>query len=409
MAYLGVFFQYTGMACFYFQDLKGYGMNRDCAGVSGAGGDCEAPFLSDQKIAAQAEMFANRLKKRFRHLKKWAKRRGVDAFRLYDRDIPEIPLILDWYGDAIAGALYQGSRERDEAEKERWLAAMRQAAADALGIPADQIFLKERRRLRGRDEGNVQYGKFGGENFVRIAEEGGLKFRVNLSDYLDTGLFLDRRIMRGLVREEAAGKRVLNLFCYTASFSVYAASGGAAETDSVDISNTYLEWARENFALNGFAAQVFPRGPRRTGKSFSGSGAGRAGASPAVKGAAPNRLIRADVLRFLSGAASAGKTWDLIILDPPAFSNSKKMSGVLDVRRDHRELLSRCLVLLAPGGRLWFSAGIRGFRPDPAALQAALSPRFPDLNVSDAGREIVDEDFKGGRLPACYIFRRGAG
>jgi 23S rRNA G2069 N7-methylase RlmK/C1962 C5-methylase RlmI len=282
---------------------------------------------------------------------------------------------------------------------------MKRAAAEALDIPADRIFLKERRRLRGRDGGNVQYGKFSGENFVRVTEEGGLKFTVNLSDYLDTGLFLDRRVMRNLIRKEAAGKRVLNLFCYTGAFSVYAASGGAAETDSVDISNTYLEWARGNFALNGFAARIFPCEPRAgTGR---GSAAGRAGKYPALKRAAPNRLVRDDVLRFLSGAASAAKTWDLIILDPPAFSNSKKMSAVLDIRRDHRELLSRCLALLAPGGRLWFSAGIRGFHPDPAALLAALAPRFPGLSIGDAGREIIDEDFKGRRPPLCYIFRRG--
>jgi 23S rRNA G2069 N7-methylase RlmK/C1962 C5-methylase RlmI len=376
-----------------------------------AGADTKAKSGPEEKTAAQAEMLANRLKKRFRHLKKWAKRRGIGAFRLYDRDIPEIPLLLDWYDGAaggdgsLAGALYKSPREKDEAEEERWLAAMKQAAADALDIPADHIFLKERRRLRGRDRGNVQYEKFGSRNFVRITEEGGLKFRVNLSDYLDTGLFLDRRAVRALVRKDAAGKRVLNLFCYTASFSVYAASGGAAETDSVDISNTYLGWARENFSLNGFAAEIFPRGLRR--EDLSGSGSGRAGKIPAAKNAAPNRLIRADVSGFLSAAASAGKTWDLIILDPPAFSNSKKMKSDLDLRRDHRELLGRCLALLAPGGRLWFSADTRGFRPDPAALLAALGPRFPGLGIGAAGREIIDEDFRDRKPPSCLIFRRG--
>jgi 23S rRNA G2069 N7-methylase RlmK/C1962 C5-methylase RlmI len=364
----------------------------------------EAPPGPEEKTAAQAEMLANRLKKRFRHLKKWAKRREVGAFRLYDRDIPEIPLLLDWYNDSLAGALYRGPREGTEAG-ENWLAAMRRAAAGALDLPADRIFLKERRRLRGRDKGEVQYGKFGNKNFVRLTEEGGLKFKVNLSDYLDTGLFLDRRAVRALVRKDAAGKRVLNLFCYTASFSVYAASGGAVETDSVDISNTYLGWARENFSLNGFAAEIFPRGPRPP----SGSGSGRAGTSPPGGSAAPasNRLIRADVLRFLSAAASAGKTWDLIILDPPAFSNSKKMTASFDLRRDHRELLGRCLSLLAPGGRLWFSADTRGFRPDPAGLLAALGPRFPGLGIEEAGKEIIDEDFKNRRLPSCLIFQRG--
>jgi 23S rRNA G2069 N7-methylase RlmK/C1962 C5-methylase RlmI len=191
---------------------------------------------------------------------------------------------------------------------------------------------------------------------------------VNLSDYLDTGLFLDHRKTRSLVRAAAPGKRVLNLFCYTASFSVYAAAGGALSVDSVDLSNTYLDWAKTNFALNGMEAREFP----------------------------PWRLVRADARAFLDGAEADGLRWDLIVLDPPAFSNSKKMAGTLDLRRDHQGLVAQCLRLLSPGGQLLFSANAKGFRLDPA--------EFPGVVVEDLREKIRDEDFAGKRLPGVYRF-----
>ncbi|MDR0598241.1 MAG: class I SAM-dependent methyltransferase [Treponema sp.] len=341
-------------------------------------------LLSEQKTAAQAEMLGNRLKKRYRHLRRWARRTGAGAYRLYDRDIPEIPLVLDFYGDAessatagaatgaIAGALYERPYEKEG--EARWLAAMTEAVSGALGIPGDSIFLKERSRQRGR----AQYEKIRSRGEVRDITEGGLRFRVNLSDYLDTGLFPDHRKTRGLVREISPGKRVLNLFCYTASFSVYAAAAGAQSVDSVDLSNTYLDWAKTNFALNKLEA--LPVSPA----ALCG------GAAPLP----PFRLIRADALRFLEAAASL--RWDLIILDPPAFSNSKNMERVLDLKRDHRGLIARCLSLLAPAGRLIFSANLRGF---------ALNPEdFPGTAVEDMRETIRDEDFAGRRLPAVYSF-----
>ena len=346
------------------------------------------PVSAADKTPAQALLFANRLRKRFRHLAKWAKRTGVGAFRLYDRDIPEIPLVLDYYGDpsqpgpaALAGALYQRPYEKDEAEETRWLEAMRAAAAEALGIEPRNIFLKRRERQRGRG----QYAKIGERRFEREVAEGGLVFRVNLSDYLDTGLFLDRRLMRARVREEARGKRVLNLFCYTASFSVYAAAGGAALTDSVDLSNTYLEWARVNFNLNGLSAAVV-----KMEDYFQRGNPG-----------AEHRLIRADVFAFLDQAAD--RRWDLIILDPPAFSNSKKMRFTLDLKRDHAGLIARCLGLLAPGGKLWFSANPRSFALDAAALEAELAERFPGVRVTDPGKRMVDEDFTGRKTPKNWV------
>jgi 23S rRNA G2069 N7-methylase RlmK/C1962 C5-methylase RlmI len=318
---------------------------------------------TDDKTAAQAEMLVNRLTKRYRHLRKWARRIGTDAFRLYDRDIPEIPLVLDLYSDAVAGALYERPYEKDPTEENRWLHAMTEAVSGALDIPRERIFLKQRHRQRG----TAQYEKILDCHEFRDVREGGLCFRVNLSDYLDTGLFPDHRKTRSLVRDAARGKRVLNLFCYTASFSVYAAAG-ALSVDSVDMSNTYLDWAKTNFALNGLLAG----------------------------NTSPWRFIRADALRFLEDAAAAGLSWDLIILDPPAFSNSKKMTGTLDLKRDHRTLIKGCLSLLNPGGQLLFSANARSFHLDPAD--------FPDAAVEDIREKIRDEDFRGKRLPGVYWF-----
>ncbi|MDR2258358.1 MAG: class I SAM-dependent methyltransferase [Treponema sp.] len=348
------------------------------------------PAAKDGLEAAQAEMLANRLRKRFRHLKKWARRTGTDVFRLYDRDIPEIPLVLDWYGDAAAGALYKRPYEKDEAEERRWISAMAEAVAKALDIDPCRVFIKFRERQRG----SSQYRRLGDRGVIREVSEGGLRFRVNLSDYLDTGLFPDRRRLRALIREGAAGKRVLNLFCYTASFSVYAAAGGAAEVDSVDLSNTYLDWGLENFRLNGFTGEqvsegALPGNPRRP------AGGDQSAPLPRF------RFIRADVLAFLAAAAQARRRWDMIILDPPAFSNSKKMSAALDIQRDHPGLIRSALRLLAPGGALWFSANARRFRLHPEEVQTA---EFPGLRIEDMKDLLTDEDFRGKKIPVCYLF-----
>jgi 23S rRNA G2069 N7-methylase RlmK/C1962 C5-methylase RlmI len=340
-----------------------------------------------EKTAAQAEMFANRLKKRLRHLRKWAKRTGTEAFRLYDRDIPEIPLLLDVYGDIASGALYKRPYEKDQAEEAAWLACMRNAAAQALGTAPDNIVIKCRERQRGQ----AQYEKQAGHELIRIINEGKFKFKVNLTDYLDTGLFLDRRALRRMIRADSDGKRALNLFCYTASFSVAAAGGGALSTDSVDLSNPYLGWARENFALNGFNAEI-----TRTEDLFPPKG------SPKGKNG-KNRLIRADVAAFLQGAAEAGLRWDSIVVDPPAFSNSAMARADFDLRRDGETLLSGCLALLAPGGAIWFSASARSYKADAGELETLLAKHFPGTKVTDISAKTVDEDFKGRRTPKTFV------
>jgi len=329
--------------------------------------------VNEEKTAAQAELLYNRLSKRYRHLKKWARRTETNSFRLYDRDIPEIPLVLDLYDNAISGALYKRPYEKDHREEENWLLAMRDAAGKALDIPGERIFLKERRRMSGRREPRsatgTQYGKISVQNFYRDVKEGDLLFRANLSDYLDTGLFLDARKKRAIIRKEAAGKRILNLFAYTCTLSAAAAKGGALQADSVDLSNTYLDWGRVNFALNGLA--------------------GKAGFN----------FIRSDVLQFLTQAARKGSRWDIIILDPPSFSNSKKMIDTLDIQRDHQKLIRSCLLLLSPGGTLWFSSNARGF-----ALEGG---DFPGFTVKDLTKDLEDEDFRGKKTPLCYTFTNG--
>jgi 23S rRNA G2069 N7-methylase RlmK/C1962 C5-methylase RlmI len=340
---------------------------------------------TDEKTAEQAQMLANRLKKRSRHLSKWAKRAGTDAFRLYDRDIPEIPLVLDLYGDAVSGALYQRPYEKDEADETRWLSAMREAVAQTLGLERDAVIIKQREHQRG----NAQYEKRANQGMVRTVREGGLQFKVNLSDYLDTGLFLDRRAMRRMVNADSKGKRVLNLFCYTGSFSVHAAGGGAT-TCSVDLSNTYLAWARDNFALNGFDATLL----RPEDYVADGNRTG-------------HRLVRADVTVFLRAAATARLRWDMIIIDPPAFSNSTMAREDFDLNRDYAELLSACLPLLTDGGKLWFSAAARSFKTTASGLEKALAERHHHVTVTDIGGKIIDEDFKGGQTPKAYLVNSG--
>lgn len=307
--------------------------------------------------------FANRVAKDARHFAKWARRRGIECYRVYDRDVPAFAFALDVYGDRALLQEYSRAGGEPDAARERRLAEVHRAAAAALGLPLERVVLKRRAKRRAGEQ-HARTGRCG-EDFV--VSEGGHRFWVNLEAYLDSGLFLDHRVTRAMVAGEAAGKRFLNLFCYTGSFTVYAARGGAASSVSVDLSNTYLDWARRNFALNGLD-------PDR------------------------HRLERADALRWLEAAAAAGRRFELIVLDPPAFSASKAMAGVLDVQRDHPRLIALCRALLAPGGVLYFSTNLRTFRLDAAAA-AGL-----------AGREIsaqtVPEDFRNRRIHRAWRFVR---
>jgi 23S rRNA G2069 N7-methylase RlmK/C1962 C5-methylase RlmI len=262
------------------------------------------------------EMFTNRVRKNARHLAKWARREAVTCWRVYDRDIPEVPVTVDTYEGALVVNDY-----RIEQDDEAWLEGMAAAARDVLGAP--EVHLKQRERLRQRQDGH-QYERLGERGVWRTVGEGGHKFRVNLSDYVDTGLFLDHRITRARVAAEQ-GATLLNLFAYTGAFSVYAAAAGK-QTTSVDLSNTYLEWARENLALNELGGEV----------------------------------VQEDVREFLAAARRAGRRWDVAIVDPPTFSNSKRMDYTWDVQRDHAALLAD--VRAVTTRVLWFSTNRKRFK-----------------------------------------------
>ncbi|MBA3709760.1 MAG: class I SAM-dependent methyltransferase [Planctomycetes bacterium] len=312
---------------------------------------------------AAYEQLANRFRRVHRHLRKWAKRTDVSCYRLYDRDIADQPLIVDWYdGDAVVWAHARTRNETPEQERE-WLARVLEAVGAGLDLPSERIFLKRRAPQKDRQSGEGQYEKLDQRRAVKTVREQGLLFEVNLSDYLDTGLFLDHRPTRALVREGSAGKSVLNLFAYTGSFTCYARAGGAAATTTVDLSNTYLDWARRNLAHNGLAES-----PEHT-------------------------LVKADCLEWLANAPSAPQRWDLIICDPPTFSNSTSMQRPFSVEKDHPWLLAQCHALLRDGGAVYFSTNFRGFE---------LSTVMPPFTIEDLTDRSIPEDFRNKRIHRCW-------
>jgi 23S rRNA (guanine2445-N2)-methyltransferase / 23S rRNA (guanine2069-N7)-methyltransferase len=309
----------------------------------------------------QAEVFSNRLAKMARHLRRWP-RKGITCYRLYDRDIPEVPVSVDVYEDRLHICEYERPHERSPAEHADWLDLIARTGAQTLGIDPGQVYLKTRQPQRG--SGQYEKQDASGEAFT--VNEGGLCFEVNLRDYLDTGLFLDHRHTRRMVRDDAAGKRFLNLFAYTGSFSVYAAAGGAASTTTVDWSNTYLDWARRNMEQNGFT------GPEHT-------------------------FVREDVVRFVREHA-AGEQYDLAVVDPPTFSNSKRTEEIWDVQRDHAGLLNDVLELMPEGGKIYFSSNFRRLKFDPEAIRAD--------QIHEISKQTVPEDFRNKRIHRCWVITK---
>ena len=307
-------------------------------------------------------MFKNRLVKVFRHLGKQAKKQGVTCYRLYDHDIPEFPLIIEVFESSLAVSEYDRRHGMEEEEHEGWLSGTVETISEVTGVPQEAIFLRTRQRKKGRQG---QYQKLEGEGKELIAHEGGLKFIVNLTDYLDTGLFLDHRITREMVRKECSGKKLLNLFAYTGSFSVYGAAGGADEVVTVDLSNTYLNWARKNMELNGFTDQ----------EKYD--------------------YIQTDVLQFLE--LPAKKMYDVIVLDPPTFSNSQRMKDILDVQRDHVRMINQCMERLSPGGMIIFSTNFSKFRMEKERINGT---------VKDMTAATTPFDFAGRLKRFCFLLGR---
>ncbi len=315
-----------------------------------------------EKAYEQAELFKSRLLKRARHLRRWPTRKRITCFRLYERDIPEIPLIVDRYEDHLHITEYERPHERDLAEHVDWLDLMARTAVETLEIERKKVLLKSRLRQRGA----TQHGKVADERNEIVVGEGGLKFIVNLTDYVDTGLFLDHRVTRSMVRENASGARFLNLFGYTGSFTVYAASGGATSTTTVDWNKTYLGWAERNMKLNEF------EGPQ-------------------------HEFIRSDARTFLRQQRKSN-IYDLAVVDPPTFSNSKRAEIDWQVQDDHAEMLNQVLSLMKPSGVVYFSTNFRRFKLDQEALHAE--------EIREISLQTVPEDFRNRRIHRCWRFVR---
>jgi 23S rRNA (guanine2069-N7)-methyltransferase / 23S rRNA (guanine2445-N2)-methyltransferase len=315
-----------------------------------------------------AEMFGNRLRKNVKKLSKWVKQNQVHCYRLYDADLPEYAVAVDVYqGDMtwVNVQEYESPKTIDPAKANQRLAGAMAEIPKVLGISPDQVFLKIRRKQKNTD----QYEKQGDSGRFHVIEEGGCKFWVNFEDYLDTGLFLDHRPIRLLIQQQAQGKRFLNLFAYTGSVSVHAAMGGASSSVTVDMSNTYLDWAKRNFTLNGITGD--------------------------------HKLLRANCLSWLAeqAAAKPRPQFDLIFLDPPTFSNSKKMDEAFDIQSNHVPLLKNAASLLAPGGILYFSTNFRRFKMDSSALA--------DLKIEDISVSTIPEDFaRDQKIHYCWKISR---
>lgn len=311
-------------------------------------------------------MLANRLRKRQKQLRKWAKRQGIEAYRLYEKDIPEFPVIVDWYaGEAVVWVLKRKKDESEDAEKE-FIRLVQHEVQEGLELSDQNIFLKSRWRQKGKR----QYQREMKHSEIRTIVEQGLKFEVNLSDYLDTGLFLDHRNARAAVRSEVEGKDLLNLFAYTGSFSVYAIDGGARSTTTVDMSHTYCQWAKRNFEINQFSASQ------------------------------NHQVIEMDCLKFLKLDIAKRRLYDLIICDPPTFSNSKRMnqdSFVVD--RDYPELITDCISLLKSGGKLLFSNNSRHFKFDESQIPSVDS-------IEEVSGKTVPDDFRNKKIHRSWWIKK---
>lgn len=375
----------------------------------------------EDKTSYQATLFSNRIAKNYKSLKKWARKHKVTCYRLYDRDIPEIPLALDLYtllpeeiftkfqsnrlldkiDDAISKNipeaqeyiqaelqrsylhlyLYERPYEKDEHEEELWLKAMAEAATSTLGIKASNVIIKTRKRFSGSEEGRTdQYEKIQSDNHISgVVQEQGQLFKVNLTDYIDTGLFLDHRPLRAMIRESCEKKSVLNLFCYTGSFTVYAAEGKARRIESVDMSKTYLEWAKENLEMNEFN----------------------------VLDTHKYSFVRQDAVGFLNqkNAEVANKDgtnrYDIIILDPPTFSNSKRTDTTLDINRDWDSLVAKCLGILNESGILYFSTNSRRLKFEEQKLPVN-SDGSPKYKVQDITPQTIPEDYRNTKIHRAW-------
>jgi len=317
-------------------------------------------------VSPQAEMFANRLKKNLRHLAKWARKNQLDCYRVYDADLPDYAVAIDIYGDFVHVQEYAPPADIDPLKASERLDEVMQIIPAVLGLNREKVALK----LRQKQRGSSQYESQAALRQRFEVRENDLRFWINLTDYLDTGLFLDHRITRQMLAETSRGKAFLNLFAYTGSATVYAAAGGAKSTMTVDMSNTYLGWAKDNMQLNNFVGEQ-------------------------------HEFIRADVLAWLNDPATQDLRFDLIFVDPPTFSNSNKMEGVFDIQRDYIDMLYKVAGMLNPGGEIFFSTNRRDFKLDAEALKG--------LDIKDISKSTLPIDFeRNSKIHYCWRMQKSA-
>jgi 23S rRNA (cytosine1962-C5)-methyltransferase len=296
------------------------------------------------KYPYQAQMLANKVKKRFKHLRRRFAAQNIEVFRLYDWDIPEIRAAVDWYAGHLVIAEYKRTQSTPE-----WLPMMGAAVAEALNVPAENLHLKE--RVAGIQDGS-RYERLDHTDRKIVVSERDLFFYVNLWDYVDTGLFADHRNTRQLVREQAGGKDFLNLYCYTGSFSCYAARGGANTTVSVDRSETALRWARDNMNLNGIAENK-------------------------------NILFQSDTFDFLKTAEREHRSFDLAVVDPPSFSTSRDKKHDFDISADHPRLLSAVVAVMTSGSTIFFSTNHQNFEPHMDRLEITDATEITAMTIPE--------------------------
>jgi 23S rRNA (guanine2445-N2)-methyltransferase / 23S rRNA (guanine2069-N7)-methyltransferase len=315
-------------------------------------------------ISEQGTMFANRLKKNVSHLAKWARKNEVTCYRVYDADLPDYAVAIDLYGDQVHVQEYAPPKHIDPEKAVMRLKEAMQIIPEVLELSPDAVVLKIRQRQRGKEQYEVQAAQ---QQRFEVSENG-LRFWVNLKDYLDTGLFLDHRDVRNHLMKQTQGKAFLNLFAYTGTATVYAAAGGAKSTTTVDMSNTYLSWAKENMALNGFGGEQ-------------------------------HQFVRADCLKWLADAQDEPARYDLIFLDPPTFSNSSKMDVSFDIQRDQISLIEQACALLTENGTLIFSTNARQFQ-----LAESLQQSFV---VADITKATMPKDFeRSHRIHVCFSIQK---
>jgi 23S rRNA (cytosine1962-C5)-methyltransferase len=306
------------------------------------------------------QMFENRLLKNYKHRLKQAKRLNVSCWRLYDHDLPEFPICVELYEEYIYIAEYNRRHALTDEEHEIWFEETKKIISNMTGVPVDHMYVKLRKRMSHREG---QYEKEAvTESKIITVNENGLQFLVNLTDYLDTGLFLDHRVTRQMVQAESKETHFLNLFSYTSSFSVYAAKAGAKSVTSVDLSKTYLSWSEDNFKLN----QIAP--------------------------SSAYQFIHADVKQYLKTLPM--NYYDLVVMDPPTFSNSKRMKDILDIQRDHVELINDMLKAMKSGGILYFSTNFTQFIIDAEQIKSD--------QIKDITKATTPFDFEGRLKRWCY-------